>query len=365
MAQLSSNVSVQQEPTTPRLRPTSTSDERLVENRNTKNMDYVIRSGLAGGIAGCMAKTVIAPMDRVKILFQARNPVFEKYAGTWTGVFKAGGVIVKQSGFRGLFQGHSVTLLRIFPYAAIKFVAYEQFKTLLMPTRAQENSIRHFMAGSMAGVTSVIFTYPLELVRVRLAYEHRSNGKEKPSLRLTCQQIYNEPAALQNKGIQWRILNFYRGFVPTLAGMVPYAGVSFLTYSSVTNLCRHNPSVTQYTLKPFGFDPSSPNLTPEQQKRLDKPILKTWAELFCGGVAGVVAQTSSYPLEVVRRRMQVGGLLNPNQFVGFWDTVHDIYRVKGFKGFYVGLSIGYLKVTPMVAVSFAVYERMKEYLEID
>jgi hypothetical protein len=52
------------------------------------------------------------------------------YIGTWTGVFKAGGVIVKQSGLRGLFQGHSVTLLRIFPYAAIKFVAYEQFKTV-------------------------------------------------------------------------------------------------------------------------------------------------------------------------------------------------------------------------------------------
>lgn len=328
-------------------------------------MDYVLRSGLAGGIAGCMAKTVIAPMDRVKILFQARNPVFEKYAGTWTGVFKAGRDIVKSNGVAGLFQGHSVTLLRIFPYAAIKFVAYEQFKTLLMPTRAQESSIRQFMAGSMAGVTSVIFTYPLELVRVRLAYEVRHSGKEKPSVRLTCQQIYNERAALQQRGISWRILNFYRGFLPTVAGMIPYAGVSFLTYSALTNHCRHNPLVTKYTLKPIDYDPSSPDLTPEQQKRLAKPMLKTWAELLCGGLAGVVAQSSSYPLEVVRRRMQVGGLMNPNAFVGFWDTVHDIYRVKGFKGFYVGLSIGYLKVTPMVAVSFTVYERMKAYLGID
>lgn len=108
------------------------------------------------------AKTVIAPMDRVKILFQARNPIFEKYAGmyacmhfwldlchmkstnvelklyrctagTWTGVFKAGRDIVKHNGVAGLFQGHSVTLLRIFPYAAIKFVAYEQFKTVSLP----------------------------------------------------------------------------------------------------------------------------------------------------------------------------------------------------------------------------------------
>jgi solute carrier family 25 protein 16 len=62
--------------------------------------------------------------------------------------------------------------------------------------------------------------------------------------------------------------------------------------------------------------------------------------------------------------MQVGGLLNPNVFVGFLETTKDIYRMKGFKGFYVGLSIGYIKVVPMVAVSFAVYERMKRLLDI-
>lgn len=63
--------------------------------------------------------------------------------------------------------------------------------------------------------------------------------------------------------------------------------------------------------------------------------------------------------------MQVGGILNPNKFVTFKDTIKDIYRVKGFKGFYVGLTIGYIKVIPMVAISFLTYERMKEVLEID
>jgi solute carrier family 25 protein 16 len=63
--------------------------------------------------------------------------------------------------------------------------------------------------------------------------------------------------------------------------------------------------------------------------------------------------------------MQVGGLLEPNKFVSFKDTVKDIYRVKGFKGFYVGLSIGYLKVMPMVAISFLTYERMKQVLDIE
>ena len=62
--------------------------------------------------------------------------------------------------------------------------------------------------------------------------------------------------------------------------------------------------------------------------------------------------------------MQVGGLLDPDKFVRFTETAKEIYRIKGFKGYYVGLSIGYIKVVPMVAVSFAVYERMKRWLDI-
>jgi solute carrier family 25 protein 16 len=88
----------------------------------------------------------------VKILFQARNPAFEKYSGRFTGVFEAGREIFKREGTMGLFQGHSVTLLRIFPYAAIKFVAFEQIRAILMPTLETRNSsTRQFIAGSLAG----------------------------------------------------------------------------------------------------------------------------------------------------------------------------------------------------------------------
>lgn len=91
-----------------------------------QSYQYIIRSGLAGGVAGCVAKTAIAPLDRVKILFQAQNPEFQKYSGKWLGVFTAGREIVNSQGLMALFQGHSATLLRIFPYAAIKYMAYDK-----------------------------------------------------------------------------------------------------------------------------------------------------------------------------------------------------------------------------------------------
>jgi solute carrier family 25 protein 16 len=193
----------------------------------------------------------------------------------------------------GLFQGHSVTLVRIFPYAAIKFVAYEQIKVMLMPTQKQVTSKNQFLAGSLAGkafffiyqilikhnigITSVLFTYPLDLIRVRMAYEtQRTNVMDMVFT------IYREPA---NEKI--RLLNFYRGFLPTVAGMTPYAGVSFWSHHLFTEFCRYNSLVSQYTLARTSLNDNPHKIT-----------LKPWAELVCGGLAGFVAQTSSYPLEV-------------------------------------------------------------------
>ncbi|KAI8377677.1 mitochondrial carrier domain-containing protein [Radiomyces spectabilis] len=345
----------------------STSNTHTTHQRNTQTMDYALRSGMAGGVAGCMGKTIVAPLDRVKILFQARNPLFDCYAGKFTGVFSALREIMKHEGVMGLFQGHSVTLLRIFPYSAIKFVAYEQYRAILMPTAQQRtSSSRHFVAGSLAGLTSVFFTYPMDLVRVRMAYQVKQSRDTPLRLSDTCQSIYNEPAA-GRRAVSiplFKLANFYRGFMPTLAGMIPYAGVSFWTYHIITQFCRHHPAVTWWTLAPLNFDPTSSQSTASQQRLLDKPALTTSAKLICGGIAGLVAQTSSYPLEIIRRKMQVGGLLNPYAFISFADAVKDIYRSKGWRGFYVGLSIGYIKIIPLSAVSFTVYGYMKEVLNI-
>lgn len=125
-----------------------------------------------------------------------------------------------------------------------------------------------------------------------MAYEVREKGKQRVGLSDMCKKVYNEPA----KSI--RILNFYRGFLPTVLGMTPYAGVSFWAYHIITQFARYNPSVTYYTRTPLDFDANADNLTTTQKKVLEKPPLTTWAELTCGGLAGLIAQTSSYPLEV-------------------------------------------------------------------
>lgn len=278
---------------------------------------------------------------------------------------------------RGLFKGHSATLLRIFPYAAIKFLAYEQVRAAVIPTKDKETSFRRLISGSLAGISSVFSTYPLELIRVRLAFETKQHSKT--SLRSICRQIYNEPtgasvaaaaaaststsapAAIAHKVTpKSGLANFYRGFTPTLLGMLPYAGVSFLTHDTVGDWLR-SPSLSAYTTIPRSEIPTEAGHEPPRSHRAQ---LTASAQLFSGAVAGLVSQTSSYPFEVIRRRMQVGGVVGDGHRLRIVETAKTILRESGFRGFWVGLTIGYMKIVPMTATGFFVYERGKWWLGI-
>jgi solute carrier family 25 (mitochondrial carrier protein), member 16 len=327
------------------------------------------------------AKTVVGPLDRVKILFQASNPQYAKYTGSWLGAAKAMRDISRQEGYRGLFRGHSATLLRIFPYAGIKFAAYEQFRAVLIRGKEQETPLRRLLSGSLAGCMSVFFTYPLEMIRVRMAFETKKDSRA--SLSRICRQIYNErppaPAhstahaatssftraaastanaasvAVHSVTPRSGLSNFFRGFTPTLWGMIPYAGASFLTHDSAGDLMRH-PRIAEYTTLPQ---------TVNRSRDPDKPAqLQAWAELTTGGLAGLVSQTVSYPMEVIRRRMQVGGVVGDGHRLGMVEVASRIWMERGVKGFFVGLGIGYVKIVPMVATSFYVYERGKYWMGI-
>lgn len=127
-----------------------------------------------------------------------------------------------------------------------------------------------------------------------------------------------------------------------MLGILPYAGTSFLTHDLLRDWLR-TPVLAPYTLEA----PSSTKLT-------------TVAQLSCGAVAGIVAQTVSYPIDIIRRRIQVGSVVDTKP--GILKTAQGIFLERGVRGFYVGLTIGYVKMAPMVATSFYVYDRMKRFL---
>jgi len=215
--------------------------------------------------------------------------------------------------------------------------------------------ILYWKSSPSLGLTSVLFTYPLEVIRVRLAFETQSSNRT--SLRAISSRIYHErdipilsptqspysPGSVLNISPPLRhpplfgIENFYRGFIPTVVGMIPYAGVSFWVHDWVGDILRSKPFV-KYTLSP---------VPPRNEREARHPKLRNYWEAVAGGIAGLLAQTSSYPIEVVRRRMQVGGAVGNHEMKGPWETAKSIYSSAGLRGFYVGLSIGYFKVSSL------------------
>lgn len=233
---------------------------RVDDTSGHKDPSYVAKSLFAGGVAGCVAKTLTAPLDRVKILFQGGNRSFVQFTNSYTGPFLALRELARQEGvFRGWFRGHQATLLRIFPYAAVNYVGYEQFKRVILVGDRKQNPLFRVMCGSLAGMCSVTLTYPLDYLHSRLAYQvkqHHYRGVWH-GIRVSIEQ---------EGGV--RVL--YRGFVPTLCGIIPYAGVSFFSYERIKQFMLENSA--------------------DHQQQLSVP-----SRLLAGALAGAAAQTAAYP----------------------------------------------------------------------
>lgn len=147
-------------------------------NANNKNeteesvfAHFNARTFISGGLAGSVAKTLVAPIDRVKILLQVHSVHYENYS-----IFSTFYQVVKQEGPLALYNGNGAQLLRIFPYAAMQFTSYEFFKSLNKRIFGEKSNriINSLACGSLAGITAVTVTYPLDVIRSRLAFQYRT-----------------------------------------------------------------------------------------------------------------------------------------------------------------------------------------------
>jgi len=274
---------------------------------------------LAGGIAGAVSRTSVSPLERLKILFQVQAVKNAKYKG----IFQSLVMIGREEGVLGYFKGNGTNVARMFPYSAVQFAAFEQFKkALIFEGQTDLTPMTRLLAGALAGVTSVAATYPLDLIRTRLAVQTAADFKYTG--------IWNAAVVIAKAD---GVLALFKGINPTLMGIAPYVGLNFMCYE---------------TLKSFTKTHIQPNPSTIQ--------LLTW-----GGVAGAVAQTITYPLDVVRRIMQMQGFSSVHPtYTSTFDAMRYLYRTDKIRGFYRGLIPNYLKVIPSMSISFVVYEKLKE-----
>ncbi|XP_075251651.1 solute carrier family 25 member 16-like [Convolutriloba macropyga] len=310
---------------------------RDIPRSQNMNWENISKSFLAGGIAGCCAKTAVAPLDRTKILLQVHSSAYKEKSR----VFKIMTNIYKEEGVPGLYRGNMAMIIRVFPYAALQFTTYEQYRRIFYATFGPDSHFGRALPGSCAGLTAVTFTYPLEFVRSRLAYQTKANIIYTSYLD-TFRKVYTAEDGLRA---------FYRGITASWLGMIPYAGLSFYTFETLKRKCLK----TRWNVicKTNANDPN-------------ELVLRSFVHSVIGGFAGAVAQTVSYPCDVTRRRMQLSRILpHSKEYKNIISTMKFVYKEHGIiNGLYKGLSINYMRIIPQTSVSFTVYEFMKTLLNL-
>lgn len=147
----------------------------------------------AGAISGGVSKLLTAPIDRIKIIYQVNTD--PRHAFTLRRGFSTASSIVLQSGVLALWRGNSAAVARDVPYASIVFASYAMYEDAVLKASgvtsgaASGGSVwSRLVAGSAAGATATFLTYPLDVMRARLAADSRSHHHGCASARLTTVQ---------------------------------------------------------------------------------------------------------------------------------------------------------------------------------
>ncbi|XP_074485070.1 mitochondrial adenyl nucleotide antiporter SLC25A24-B-like isoform X2 [Sebastes fasciatus] len=288
-----------------------------------KKSGYVWRQLMAGALAGGVSRTGTAPLDRLKVFRQVHG--FEDFKGTVLSSIK---FMLKEGGMRSLWRGNGMNVLKIAPETAIKFTAYEQIKNVMRSRHETRNLRVHerFVAGSLAGAIAQTAIYPLEVLKTRLTI--RKTGQYS-GIADCAKQI------LQKEGFT----AFYKGYVPNLLSIVPYAGIDLAVYE---------------TLKFAWLN---------RNRGLADPGVTVL--VGCGAVSSTCGQLASYPLALIRTRMQAQALVKGAPKPSMLALLHNIVTQEGVAGLYRGISPNLLKVIPAVSVSYVVYEYTRIVLGVD
>lgn len=107
------------------LQPLGTPDPTALQRAREVFAQPVVASFVAGGVAGAVSRTVVSPLERLKILFQIQSVGREEYKMS---VPKALAKMWREEGWRGFMAGNGTNCIRIVPYSAVQFSAYNVYK---------------------------------------------------------------------------------------------------------------------------------------------------------------------------------------------------------------------------------------------
>lgn len=267
----------------------------------------------AGAVAGGVGKTITAPLERAKILLQVRGGLHQgavAAAAQQGNLLKSLTCIARTEGILAFWKGNTAQLARIIPYSAAQLCSNEVFKGIMADNEGKLTLPKRLMCGALAGAFATVTTYPLDTIRMRMAVD--------PTVRSIGQTV----AVLLKEG---GVKSLYRGVVPTLAGIAPYMAIELATYDLVKQKL------------------------PEDQQG------KPHTGFLCGNIAALCASICCYPLDTVRRRIQ----LQIASGTTVSSAMRGIIQEEGVQGLYRGFVANAVKNLPNKGIRLSIFDAAK------
>jgi len=290
---------------------------------------------IAGGGAGMMEALACHPLDTIKVRMQlsrrANRPGTKR-----RGFLATGREIIRKETPLALYKGLGAVLTGIVPKMAIRFTSYEWYKQLLADKDGMVSGQATFLAGLAAGVTeAVAVVTPMEVVKIRLQaqYHSMSDPLDIPKYRNAAHAAYT---VVKEEGIG----AIYRGVALTALRQGTNQAVNFTAYTQLKEALQ------------------------KYQPKYAEKELPSYQTMVIGLISGAMGPFSNAPIDTIKTRLQKTPAQPGETAVSRVVTIaRDMFKQEGARAFYKGITPRVMRVAPGQAVTFTMYEFLKEKLE--
>jgi len=277
-----------------------------------------------GGVAGAFGATIVYPIDLVKTRMQnQRSSIVGQllYKNSMDCVKK----VFRNEGSLGFYRGLGPQLVGVAPEKAIKLTVNDLVRGRAMdPETGRISPFWEIVAGGSAGGCQVIFTNPLEIVKIRLQVQGEAAKVEGAAPRGAIHIIR-----------QLGLFGLYRGASACLLRDIPFSAVYFTSYSHLKKDVFHE----GYHGKTLSF----------------------FETLSAAAIAGMPAAYLTTPADVVKTRLQVEARKGQTTYTGLTDAFSKIYREEGFRAFFKGGPARVIRSSPQFGFTLVAYEYLHRF----
>lgn len=275
-----------------------------------------------GSIGGAVGATAVYPIDLVKTRMQ--NQRTGSFIGElmYRNSFDCCRKVIRHEGFFGLYRGLVPQLMGVAPEKAIKLTVNDLVRDKFMDKNGNLPLYGEIISGACAGGSQVIFTNPLEIVKIRLQVAGEIAGGAKVSALSVVKEL--------------GLFGLYKGAKACFLRDIPFSAIYFPAYAHTKEKLA-------------------------DENGYNHPITL----LLAGAIAGVPAASLVTPADVIKTRLQVVARAGQTTYNGVIDAAQKIYKEEGPRAFWKGATARVFRSSPQFGVTLLTYEILQRLFFID